>query len=122
MTLKSKFLFFVFFIGAYSHAQIGGESTYQFLDLDFSARSLALGGDYISLKDGDINLAVANPASINEKVDGNLALNHFVFPAGINYGQFAYGKTTEKHGTFTGHLRYVSYGQFTRTDETGVAW
>jgi hypothetical protein len=102
------------------HAQVGGTSSFQFLDLDFNARSLALGGDFIPLKDGDINLAVANPASITKDMDANLALNHFFFPAGINYGMLAYGKHFDKLGTFTGHLRYVSYGQFQRTDEAGV--
>lgn len=101
-------------------AQTGGQSTYQFLDLDFNARSMALGGDFIAVKDDDINLAVANPAVISEKMDKNLSLNHFIYPSGINYGQLAYGKTTEKFGTFVGHLRYVAYGQFVRTDETGV--
>ena len=100
--------------------QTGGQNTFQFLDLDFNARSLSLGGDFISLKDNDINLAVSNPASITKKMDGDLALNHFIYPSGINYGQLAYAKNIGEVGTFTGHLRYVSYGQFTRTDETGI--
>lgn len=108
-------------IGVNSFAQVGGENSFQFLDLDFNARSLSLGGDFIALKDNDINLAVANPASITGKMDQNLALNHFFYPSGINYGMLAYGKNFEGIGTFTGHLRYVSYGKFTRTDETGVA-
>lgn len=101
-------------------SQVGGQNTFQFLDLDFNARSLALGSDFVALKDNDINLAVANPASITKEMDQNLALNHFIFPAGINYGMLAYGRNFENIGTFTGHLRYVAYGQFARTDETGV--
>lgn len=119
--MKCKLLFFATFIlGSLSFAQTGGQATYQFLDLDFNARSLGLGGDFIALKDGDINLAVANPASITEKMDGSLALNHFLYPSGINYGQLAFGKTFDEVGTFIGHLRYVSYGKFTRTDIAGV--
>lgn len=113
-------LFGLLLFGSLSYGQTGGQNTYQFLDLDFNARSLGLGGDFIALRDGDINLAVANPASISEEMDGNFALNHFIYPSGINYGQLAYGKTLEKYGTFTGHLRYVSYGKFTRTDPTGI--
>ena len=101
-------------------AQTGGTHAWQFLDLDFSARSLALGSDFTPLKDGDINLAVANPASITKDMDNNLSMNHFIYPAGINYGMLAYGKHFEKAGTFTGHLRYVSYGKFTRTDINGI--
>ncbi|WP_066758957.1 type IX secretion system protein PorQ [Crocinitomix algicola] len=99
--------------------QTGGQSTYQFLDLDFNARSLGLGGDFIALKDGDVNLAVANPAAISDKMNNNLSLNHFIYPSGINYGQLAYGKSYDGIGSFVGHLRYVSYGKFRRTDEFG---
>ncbi|MGB1103198.1 MAG: type IX secretion system protein PorQ [Crocinitomicaceae bacterium] len=117
----NRILFFIVMLGvSRAFSQVGGQHTYQFLDLDFNARSMSLGGDFIALKDGDINLAVANPASISEEMNNDLALNHFIFPAGINYGQLAYGKTFENAGTFVGHLRYVSYGQFTRTDETGI--
>lgn len=118
--MKLKLYLLALLASVYSMAQTGGQNTYQFLDLDFNARSLALGGDFIALKDGDIDLAVSNPASITADMDRNLTLNHFFFPSGINYGQVVYGREFEEVGTFTGHLRYVSYGQFTRTDETGV--
>lgn len=102
------------------NAQQGGKHTFQFLDLDFSARAMALGGDFMAVKDDDIDLAVANPALISDKMDNQLSLNHFFFPSGINYGQLNYAKNFENAGTFLGHLRYVSYGQFTRTNEQGI--
>jgi hypothetical protein len=103
-----------------SQGQQGGLHTFQFLDLDFNARSMGLGGDFTGVKDGDIDLALANPASINKDMHNLVSLNHIIFPSGINYGQIAYARTFEKLGTFVGHLRYVNYGKFTRTDETGV--
>ncbi|MBI3133869.1 MAG: type IX secretion system protein PorQ [Bacteroidetes bacterium] len=118
--MKISFAFSALFFSLLLSAQTGGTHTWQFLDLDFSARSLALGSDFIPLKDGDINLAVTNPASITKEMDNNLSMNHFIYPAGINYGMLAYGKNFEKLGTFTGHLRYVSYGKFARTDVNGV--
>jgi hypothetical protein len=116
---KRQWILLVSFFSTTAFGQLGGQNSFQFLDLDFNARSLSLGGDFIGLKDDGLNLAVANPASITTEMDGNFALNHFLFPSGINYGQFAYGKSTEKYGSFVGHLRYVSYGKFTRTDEAG---
>ena len=104
----------------WSISQIGGEHTFQFLDLDFNSRSMALGGDFVLANDGDINLSVANPASISDKMEKRLSLNHAIFPSGINYGQIVIGKNTEKQGMFTGHMRYVSYGKFTRMDEFGT--
>jgi hypothetical protein len=112
-------LSFIFVCLGNIFSQNGGEHTYQFLDLDFNSRSMALGGDYALSNDGDINIAVANPAAINNKMDKRLSLNHAIFPSGINYGQIVYGKNT-KLGMFTGHLRYVSYGKFTRTNEQGI--
>lgn len=119
-SMNQKLVLFICFLSTFAFGQVGGQHTYQFLDLDFNARSMALGGDFIALKDNDINLAVSNPASITSEMHNHLALNHFIYPAGINYGQLAYARTFGEVGTFTGHLRYVNYGQFTRTDETGI--
>lgn len=118
--MKFTLLFYLLFAVGYVSAQTGGEHTWQFLDLDFSARSLSLGSDFTPLKDHDINLAVTNPASITPEMDQSLTMNHFIYPSGINYGMLAFGKNFEKAGTFTGHLRYVSYGKFVRTDATGT--
>ncbi|WP_027418255.1 type IX secretion system protein PorQ [Crocinitomix catalasitica] len=117
---KIIYLLGLILIGQNLAAQVGGTNSFQFLDLDFNARSVGLGGDFIAVKDNDIDLAVANPSLITEKMDGNLSLNHFFYPAGINYGMLAYGKKIKDLGVFTGHLRYVAYGKFQRTDETGV--
>jgi opacity protein-like surface antigen len=118
--MKFRLTLFAFSFSAALIAQTGGTNAWQFLDLDFSARSLSLASDFVPLKDGDINLAVSNPASITPEMDNNLSMNHFIYPAGINYGMLAFGKNFEKLGTFTGHLRYVSYGKFTRTDASGI--
>ncbi|MBK8924503.1 MAG: type IX secretion system protein PorQ [Crocinitomicaceae bacterium] len=115
-----RFVFLSMFFSSAVFSQTGGENVWSFLDLDFSARSLALGSEFIPLRDGDINLAVTNPASITNELDNQLTMNHFIYPAGINYGMLAYGKHFNKVGTFTGHMRYVSYGKFTRTDATGI--
>ncbi|MEX1003500.1 MAG: type IX secretion system protein PorQ [Crocinitomicaceae bacterium] len=116
---KSAVLIFSL-MASLTFGQVGGQHSFQFLDLDFNARSMALGGDFIALKDNDIDLSVANPAIITPEMSNHLSLNHFVYPSGINYGQAVYARNFEKVGTFTGHLRYVSYGRFTRTDQTGL--
>ena len=118
--MKKIILFLSLFISLAGMSQIGGQSTYKFLDLDFNSRSMSLGGDFVLVADDDINLSVANPASITDKMDNSLSLNHAIFPSGINYGQIVYGKSIKELGTFTGHLRYVSYGSLERFDEFGV--
>ena len=118
--MKKIILFLSIFISLAGFSQIGGQNTFQFLDLDFNSRSMALGGDFVLVNDDDINLAVSNPASITDKMNNNLSLNHAVFPSGINFGQIVYGKTIKDLGTFTGHLRYVTYGSMQRYDQYGV--
>jgi opacity protein-like surface antigen len=118
--MKKVFSILLFCLPFLVLSQTGGQHVYQFLDLDFNSRSMALGGDFVLVNDNDINLAVANPAIITENLDNKLSLNHAIYPSGINYGQIVFGKNTEKFGTFTTHMRYVSYGEFKRTDELGV--
>jgi hypothetical protein len=118
--MNKKLVIIVLFLSQLSLAQIGGENTFQFLDLDFNSRSMALGGDFAHVNDDDINLVVANPALINENHNKKLSLNHAIFPSGINYGQLAYGFNHQKYGSFIGHMRYVSYGKFDRFDESGI--
>jgi hypothetical protein len=117
--MKILIIFFVLLTTHFTIGQNGGEHTFQFLDLDFNARSVGLGGDFSVVKDDDINLAASNPSTISDKVDQQLSLNHALFPSGINYGQVAFGKHT-KYGNFVSHLRYVSYGKFKRTNELGI--
>ncbi len=119
MSIKRIILLVAVLTSACSFAQIGGQHAFQFLDLDFNARSAALGGDYIGIKDNDINLAVSNPASISPQMNQNVALNHSFFPSGINFGQIVVGQNIKSLGQVVGHLRYVSYGKFRRTDVTG---
>ena len=48
------------------YAQIGGQSTYEFLNLTNSARLAALGGEFVSVTDNDISLMMCNPSLIND--------------------------------------------------------
>ena len=51
------------------YAQLGGESTYQFLNLVSSPRQAALGGKVITNFDYDVVGGLYNPAAINVEMD-----------------------------------------------------
>ncbi|MFD1552530.1 type IX secretion system protein PorQ [Putridiphycobacter roseus] len=119
MNIKTNLFCLFLFVSSSVMSQIGGQSAFQFLDLNFNARSAALGGDFGAANDNDINLSVLNPASINTQMDKNVALNHAFYPAGINYGQLMIGHDFEKIGMVVMHMRYVAYGKFNRTDPAG---
>ncbi|MFK8038605.1 MAG: type IX secretion system protein PorQ [Crocinitomicaceae bacterium] len=109
-----------FALGNIVKAQIGGQNTYQFLDLDFNARSVALGGDFGAVNDADLNLSIVNPASISSEVNDHVAINHAFYPAGISVGQLMLGRDFNKIGTVVMHLRYANYGRFIQRDNTGL--
>jgi hypothetical protein len=103
-------------------AQVGGESTYQFLNLMSSPRQAALGGKTITNYDGDVTGGLFNPASINAEMDNQLALNYSSYLGGISYGTAAYAYTWDRHvQTFHVGMTYINYGSFDGYDVNGVS-
>lgn len=100
-------------------SQIGGNSTYQFLDVPISARSAAIGGHNISVKNGDMNCVEDNPALIDSSYVNNLSLNYINYIADINYGYVGFAKSIEKLGIINVGMQYFNYGNFIRADYTG---
>ncbi|HUH27430.1 type IX secretion system protein PorQ [Gelidibacter sp.] len=103
-------------------AQLGGESTYQFLNLVSSPRQAALGGKVITNFDYDVTGGLYNPATINPEMDNQLALNYSSYLGGISYGTGAYAYTWDRHvQTFHIGMTYINYGKFDGYDQNGVS-
>ena len=101
--------------------QLGGESTYQFLNLVSSPRQAALGGKSFTNVDYDVTQGLYNPATINAEMDNQLALNYSNYLGGISYGTAAYAYTWDRRvQTFHVGMTYVNYGSFDGYDENGV--
>lgn len=114
-------LFFLF-ISLPILAQLGGESTYQFLNLVSSPRQAALGGKIITNFDHDVSEALYNPASINSDQHNQLALNYSSYLGGISYGTASYAYTWDRHvQTFHFGVTYINYGSFDGFDLEGVS-
>lgn len=107
------------FCSLYSVGQIGGNSTFALLDMPFSARSIGLGTDFITVRDQDLNLTISNPALYNSKMHKQVGFNHGFLASGINFGMVNYGRQFNDQITGGMSLRYVSYGKMTRRDEAG---
>ncbi|MFT4611255.1 MAG: hypothetical protein ACJA1H_001446 [Glaciecola sp.] len=107
---------------AFIYAQVGGESTYQFLNLMSSPRQAALGGRTITNYDNDVTSGLFNPASINSEMDNQLALNYSSYLGGISYGTGAYAYTWDRHvQTLHVGMTYINYGSFDGYDVNGVS-
>lgn len=101
-------------------SQVGGRSTYQFLNLVTSPRQAALGGKTVSNYDYDPTQALFNPASINPEMDNQLSLNYFNHIGDIKYGSAAYAYLWDRRTRVlhTG-ITYINYGKFDGYDEFG---
>ena len=93
-------------------AQLGGSSTYSFLDLTSSARNAAMGGDQIAIKDGDLDMLYMNPSILDSSMHMNLVTDFTNFYGGINYGYIGYAHTLEKVGNMGFGIMYANYGEF----------
>lgn len=101
-------------------AQLGGEHTYQFLNLISSPRQAALGGKVLTNVDYDVTQGLFNPATINVEMDNQLALNYTSYLGGINYGTASYAYTIDRRTqTFHAGITYINYGSFDGYDEDG---
>lgn len=100
-------------------AQIGGDNTYEFLNLTASARVLALGNALVNTLDDDINLAHQLPSLNHSGMNNQLSANFTNYYAGVKFGSLLYGLPNKKLGNITLGMQYLNYGDFTRTDEFG---
>jgi len=103
-------------------AQTGGTTTYKFLSLTSSARVAALGGNFLTIHDGDLGLALANPSLISSKMNHTLSLNFIDQFAGTSSGFASYGFNLNKLGNFATTMQYYSYGKAVVADENGETY
>ncbi len=120
MKRKIYFVFLFSVMVLAGKAQIGGESTYQFLELTNSARIAALGGTQIAISDSlDLNLPHTNPALLHKGMDNRVLVNYVNYLTDINYGYASYAKSYDGIGNFAVGMHYINYGTFDEALENG---
>lgn len=118
---KTLILCVIILIGTqFSRAQIGGQNTYAFLNLENSARIAALGGETISVIDDDISLSISNPSLITNELNHDLAFSFVDYFSDINYGFVSYSRSFRNIGSFVGSVQFIDYGTFKYANEAGV--
>jgi hypothetical protein len=100
-------------------SQIGGEGTYQFLDLTNSAKVAALGGTQIAFTDNDLGLTYYNPSLLSDSMRNQLSINYVSYIAGIGVGYAAFAPNLRGRNVFAAGIHYVNYGTFDGASETG---
>lgn len=114
-------VFFCCFVFALSApAQIGGKSTYQFLNLVGSPKQAALGGKNITGYTYDPTSALFNPSTINREMENQISLNYVSYLGDVNYGTAAFAFRLNRHaGILHTGVTYLNYGKFDGYDEQG---
>ena len=102
-----------------SFAQIGGRSTFGFLDRTNSARVASMGGNILAINDNDISLVLTNPSLISAEMSNTLALDFVSLRNAYSYGDIMYSKSFSKVGNFVGTFQFINYGKFTYADIAG---
>ncbi len=91
-------------------------TTYSFLQNDVSARSAAMAGSFVSMRN-DINAIFYNPAGLSSVTRTQASFGFFKNLLDINSGYLSYAQELNGVGTVGLGINYVNYGTFDETDE-----
>jgi hypothetical protein len=100
-------------------AQIGGQGTYDFLNIPYTAQQAALGGDFISARDNNIESVFRNPSLLTPELSGFLTLSYVNYIGDINFGNVGYVFTNDTQKVYSVSVQYVNYGNFIETSDGG---
>ncbi|MFN6944826.1 MAG: type IX secretion system protein PorQ [Cytophagaceae bacterium] len=101
------------------YSQVGGRSSFRFLDVPVNARLAGVGGMNVSLADRDVNLFFQNPGALNSKMNHHFSINYLPYFADIHTTSLAYAWGRENR-TWGAGLHYMEYGTMERTLEDGT--
>lgn len=100
---------------AAGHAQEGGSTAYNFLNVTSSARIYGLGGVNISLVDDDISVYDQNPALLGPEMSNMIGLNYLKYIGGSNFAGLRYAHSAGERGAWGAHIQYFGYGSMKET-------
>jgi hypothetical protein len=106
------------FLPVSAQVEGAGSSVFHFMGLPASARLNALGGENVSIADGDVSMAYMNPALLTSETDKVLQLNFAYYLAGTMFGSAMYGHNWGNN-YFSASIHYLDYGKMDYTDEWG---
>ena len=99
-------------------SSVYGQTTYDFLRIDMSARAAALGGSFVTNND-DIDVIFSNPAGMNFLEKNPVSFSFVKHLMDINLFSLAFSTEFENIGRFGTAVKYINYGTFDEADEFG---
>ena len=101
-------------------AQPGQISGFTFMRVEPSARAAALGGSLSAMCCDDPSAFFHNPALLDASVSGMLSASYLKHLHDLSAGTATYSHHFGQYGTAAIGIRLLRYGDFERTDPTGV--
>lgn len=95
-----------------------GSTSFAFLSMPMSARLNSLGGNNVSVDNGEVSTALCNPAVLSDKTHMSLQLNYAYCMSGINAASAIYSHNY-KENRFAAAIHYLDYGKMQYADEYG---
>jgi len=111
--LSSLFIVFIL-TGSFTF----GQNTYDFLNVDMSARAASLGGSFVTNND-DVDVLFYNPAGMSFLEKDPVSFSFVKHLMDINLFSLAYSTEFENIGRFGTAIKYINYGSFDEADEFG---
>jgi hypothetical protein len=99
--------------------QIGGRSSFTFLNVPVDTRLSALGGVNVSLADWDVNRFFTNPASLNDEMHGQVSFRHAFYYGGVHLNDLAYAHSISNTGIWGFGVKHINYGTIDGYDPAG---
>jgi hypothetical protein len=112
---NGKLLFMYSFLLMMCSSARGQNSTYSFLQNDVGARSAAMAGSFVSMRN-DVNAIFTNPAGLATVTQAQASFGYFKHLLDINAGYLSYTQELSGVGMVGFGVNFIDYGTFDETD------
>lgn len=103
-----------------SQGQIGGERSFEFINLPSNARTAALGGVNVSHTENNIESFLSNPALLDSVESGDAAFSYLGFLADTRLNNLSYAQNFKNVGVIGFGVQYMNFGKIEGFDASGV--
>jgi len=121
MIRRSVIILYWILIFRVSSAQIGGERSFEFLNVPISPLVSGVGGANVSLYNQSADLFFSNPGLISAEQSGTATVSYLDFISDVNMAAVAYTQKFDKWGTWSFGVQYLDLGNIESFDATGTA-
>tara|TARA_B100001250_G_C19747308_1_gene765968 strand:+ start:201 stop:1223 length:1023 start_codon:yes stop_codon:yes gene_type:complete len=116
-----RYILIILFFSLSVSAQDGGNNIFSFINIEYSPRASALGGNSIAIYDNDISLSLTTPSLLNSSMHNELVFMFGDYFSDIKLFSFAYAIDLKNIGVVGFSAKAISYGIFRRTDHSGYS-